>query len=118
MGVVLTFLYHVPDRARAECELDRLIGGLFCGACCRCKCHGLCPQTARLGTNTPEHPLRKYFREEDIAANLDAIVAGQQADGGWNITWQAVSPGCELEWRGWVTLGTLLTLRANGRLRL
>ena len=118
MGVVLTFLYHVPDRARAERELDRLVGEMFSA--------GLVADAHDAGyvrkpldwANTPDHPLRKYFREEDIAANLDAIVAGQQADGGWNITWQAVSPSCELEWRGWVTLGTLLTLRANGRLGL
>ena len=115
-GVVLTFLCHVPDRARAECELNRLVDEMFSA--------GLVADARATGyvrkpldwANTPEHPLRKYFREEDIAANLDAIAAGQQADGGWNITWQAVSPSCELEWRGWVTLGTLLTLRANGRL--
>ena len=116
MGVVLTFLYHVPDRSRAERELERLVGGMFSA--------GLVADAHATGyvrkpldwANTPDHPLRKYFREEDVAANLDAIVVEQQADGGWNITWQAVSPGCELEWRGWVTLGTLLTLRANGRL--
>ena len=29
---------------------------------------------------------------------------GQHEDGGWTITWPPLSPACELEWRGWVTL--------------
>ena len=65
---------------------------------------------------TPEHPLRAFFRADEITANLDALVAEQRPDGGWPISWPALSPGCELEWRGWVTLDALLTLRANGRL--
>jgi hypothetical protein len=116
MGVVLAFLTHVPDRQRAEQELSRLAQHLFAA--------GLVADAQATGyvrkpldwAPTPEHPLRKYFSEAEIQANLDAIIAGQQADGGWNITWPAISPGCELEWRGWVTLGSLLTLRANGRL--
>jgi hypothetical protein len=44
------------------------------------------------------------------------VIAGQQEDGGWPIAWSPLSLGCELEWRGWVTLATLQTLRANGRL--
>jgi hypothetical protein len=116
LGAVLTFLYHAPDRRRADQELSRLIEPMFAA--------GLVAGAHDTGyvrkpldwAPTPEHPLRKHFRQEEIQANLEAIVVGQQADGGWNIPWQAVSPGCELEWRGWVTLGALQTLQANGQL--
>jgi hypothetical protein len=118
MGVVLTFLYYAPDRQRAEQELSRLIEPMFAA--------GLVADAHTTGyvrkpldwAPTPQHPLRKYFRQGEIQANLDVLVAGQQADGGWNMTWPAISPGCELEWRGWITLGTLQTLQANGRLPL
>ena len=50
---------------------------------------------------TPDHALRGYFTKTDILANLEAVIADQQGDGCWPITWPAVSPGCELEWRGW-----------------
>jgi hypothetical protein len=56
------------------------------------------------------------FDEATIQANLDVLAAGQQEDGGWTIAWPPLSPGCGLEWRGWVTLSALLTLQANGRL--
>ncbi len=66
--------------------------------------------------HTPDHFLRPYFREATIQADLDALVNAQMADGGWPVPWPPISPACELEWRGWITLGALLTLRANGRL--
>ena len=116
MGDILNFLYHVPNRQRAEEEIARLILPFFSD--------GLVADVEESGyvrkpldwAATPEHPLRSYFREDEIRANLDAIVAGQQTDGGWTIPWEAVSPACELEWRGWVTVNSLRTLAANGRL--
>jgi hypothetical protein len=59
---------------------------------------------------------RDWFDAELYDAHLDRLESEQQEDGGWPITWPPLSPGCELEWRGWVTLGALQTLRANGRL--
>lgn len=116
MGTVLTFLYHVSDRDRAEEKLSSLVEAML-GT-------DLVADPNATGyvrkpldwASTPDHPLRKYFTEEEIAANLDAVEAEQQEDGGWNITWPPVSPSCELEWRGWITVGTLCTLQANGRL--
>jgi hypothetical protein len=116
VGAVLTFLYHVPDRQRAEQELDRLVGAM--------RTAGLIADTAATGyvrkaldwAPTPDHPLRNYFSEEQLQAHLDATLAEQQADGGWTIPWPPLSPGCEVEWRGWVTLATLRRLQANGRL--
>jgi hypothetical protein len=60
--------------------------------------------------------LRHLFSPEQIAACLDVRIARQQADGGWPISWPPPSPAAESEWRGWVTVQMLMTLRANGRL--
>jgi hypothetical protein len=116
MGVVITFLRYIPDRRRAERELERL-GQQLLGS-------GLVADVTATDyvrkpldwAPTPDHPLRPLFDEATIQANLDVLIAGQQDDGGWPITWPPLSPGCELEWRGWVTLAALQTLRANGRL--
>lgn len=116
MGVAFTFLAHAPDRQRAAQELDRLVNALLAS--------GLVADAQATGyvrrpldwAPTPEHPLRAYFSPAQLAANLDAVLAEQGADGGWTIPWPPLSPGCELEWRGWVTLSTLRRLQANGRL--
>jgi hypothetical protein len=63
----------------------------------------------------PDSPLRDLFSAAEIERQLDALQARQQADGGWPINWQALSPAAEAEWRGWVTLQAMLTLRAYGR---
>ncbi|MCY4108634.1 MAG: hypothetical protein OXG11_06365 [Chloroflexi bacterium] len=116
MAVALTFLNDVPDRERADAELPRVIDQLFSfGLVADADAEGYVSKPLDWAP-TPDHPLRKHFRDDDVAANLDVLVAGQQADGGWNITWEPISPACELEWRGGVTLDALLTLQANGRL--
>ena len=116
LGVVLEFLYHVPDRPRAEAELARLVEHLLTS--------GLLADAQATGyvrkpldwAPTPDHPLRRYLSDAQVQAHLDSIKADQQPDGGWPITWEALSPGCEMEWRGVRTLEMLLILRANGRL--
>jgi hypothetical protein len=116
MGVAITFLRYIPDRRRAQRELERLGQQLLAS--------GLVADINATDyvrkpldwAPSPDHPLRPLFDQTTIQANLDVLIAGQQEDGGWTITWPPLSPGCELEWRGWVTLGALLTLRANGRL--
>ena len=65
---------------------------------------------------TPQSWCRRLFSDEVIAEHLAALAARQQPDGGWSITWPPVSPACEVEWRGIVTLGALRTLRAYGQL--
>lgn len=59
---------------------------------------------------------RSLFSDEAIAAHLDALVAAQQPDGGWMFTWAQWSPAATLEWRGWLTVETLLVLGRYGRL--
>ncbi len=60
----------------------------------------------------PAHPLHNLFSDDEIQADLLALEAGQQADGGWAINWEPISSGVELEWRGILTLQSLLTLNA------
>lgn len=115
-GVAFTFLEHVPERARAAGEIERLVALMVAG--------GLVAESGATGyvrkavdwAPTPDHFLRPYFREATIQADLDALVDAQLADGGWPVPWPPISPACELEWRGWITLGNLLILRANDRL--
>jgi hypothetical protein len=114
LGCVLAFLRYVPQRERAEKEMKRLSEHLLSS--------GLVAEVGTAGyvrkaldwAPFPDDPLRVHFSEQEIRANLEEIVAGQQEDGGWEITWTPVSPGCEMEWRGWVTVGALRMLRANG----
>lgn len=114
MGCVLAFLRYVPQREQAEKEMKRLSEHLLSS--------GLVAEAGTTGyvrkaldwAPFPDDPLRVYFSEHEIRANIEEIVAGQKQDGGWGITWTPVSPGCEMEWRGWITVGALLTLRANG----
>lgn len=114
LGVVFTFLQHVPDRQRAEQELARLSQLLLdSGLVADVQAEGYVRKPLDWAP-TPDHPLRVLFSADVIAANLEAVVAAQQPDGGWNIAWPSISPACEQEWRGWVTRNTLLTLRANG----
>ena len=60
--------------------------------------------------------------EEVIGANLDYEIGRQGADGAWapNWNWGGLFPEhwpqAELEWKGVLTLQTLLTLRSFGRL--
>lgn len=63
----------------------------------------------------PDSFLRPVFSDVVIAQHLDALAARQQPDGGWPITWQALGPGAEAEWRGAGTINALVTLRAYGR---
>lgn len=117
LASVLLFLQHVPDRARADQAFTRLMG--------EAQDAGLLAEAGAEGyvrkpldwAPTPQHPCRRFFSDAQIAAHLDELIASQGEDGGWNIAFPPLSPGCELEWRGWVTLQKLLTLRAYGRIQ-
>jgi hypothetical protein len=112
---VISFLDQVPDRDRAERALQ-----------------GVAPMLLEMVALDPEEPgethsplgyaprpgslARGLFGDEVIAAHLDHLAAGQRDDGGWTFNWPSWSPAAELDWRGFITVSSLETLRANGRL--
>jgi len=65
---------------------------------------------------TPDSFWRPLFTEAQLEAHLDRLVADQQPDGGWAITWEPPSTAATLEYRGRVTVGALRTLKAYNRL--
>ena len=61
---------------------------------------------------SPQNMSRRLFDAATIQNHLAALVNKQEEDGGWPISWPAISPACELEYRGIVTLNALKTLKA------
>lgn len=49
-----------------------------------------------------------------IEQHLEHLLASQQEDGGWSISWPALSPAAEAEWRGHLTMERLQTLASYG----
>ncbi|WP_334073353.1 hypothetical protein [Paenibacillus sp. A14] len=62
----------------------------------------------------PGSYVSRLISSEEITLHLNWLVGEQQEDGGWNISFPAVSPAGEQEWRGWLTVQNLKTLRAYG----
>jgi hypothetical protein len=114
---VLRFLRYVPDRERAAREMQRL-GQLMLHS----HVVNLDPQAGGYVFGpldfvpSPSDSLYGLFDPQVYAAHLDVLCVRQQADGGWPITWQAVSPADEIEYRGMKTLEALKVLQAFGRL--
>ena len=114
---VLPFLDHVPDRDRAEAAFSR-VGALTLD-------QGLVAldpgATGEVHTPldyapTPDTMARRLFDDDVVAAHLDHLVASQQPDGGWNVSFPAWTEAAGLEWRAWATVHNLTVLRAYGRL--
>jgi hypothetical protein len=55
---------------------------------------------------------RRFISEADLQKHLQALIHGQQEDGGWAINFPAVSPAGEQEWRGFITVERLKTLKS------
>lgn len=115
LAAILTFLEHHPDRARAGAAFKsvskRVLGAVAIDPGAEGYIWG--PLDA---APTPQSLCRRLFADDLIAAHLDALIARQQPDGGWAITWPAPSPAAEREWRGAATIAALKALRAYGRI--
>ncbi|MDQ2997889.1 MAG: hypothetical protein M3R61_12655, partial [Chloroflexota bacterium] len=114
---IITFLEHAPDQPRARRAFERVATSLF-----EHELVAIDPDDTNYVkmpldyAPTPQSWCRRLFSDEVIAEHLAALAARQQPDGGWLITWPPVSPACEMEGRGIVTLNALRTLRAYGQL--
>lgn len=114
---ILPFLTHAPDRDRAEAAFKKLSKLMLDGGLV-----ALDPDATGevhfplMYAPRPDAIARRMFSDEVIARHLDALAAGQQADGGWTINFLAWTPYVGLVWRGVVTVDALITLKVYGRL--
>ena len=114
----LLFLEHVPDRERAE--------RVFKQVCIHMLADGHIaydPQASGYVfmpldfAPSPHSMCRQLFEDATIRTHLEALARRQQVDGGWPISWNAISPACEMENRGIVTIRVLQTLKAYDYLK-
>lgn len=124
----LTFLDHVPDREHATREADRL--GRLVRERNLVALGPERPDEAQIPpgyapgevhtpldyATTPASLARRSFSDQEITRALNALEEAQGEDGGWYFNWREWNPATTLEWRGWITVDTLLKLRAYGRL--
>jgi hypothetical protein len=101
---VLKFLEHVPDRSRAEAAWQRI--SPLVRAQVKMPPLDLAP--------TPQSLARSLFPADTVARELHALAARQKPDGGWDFDFESWTPITRPEWRGWVTIESLLRLRDNG----
>lgn len=113
---VALFLEHVPDRDRAARCFDAIKGRIVAETALDTDAPGYVKKPLEWAPS-PSSLCRRLFTDDVVDAHLSALAAAQQPDGGWPITWPALSPAQEAEWRGIVTLNALKTLRAYGRLQ-
>jgi hypothetical protein len=113
----LAFLDAVPDEARAAAAIGRV--GARIGEDGSMRVAGGTADELLTPLSFSPRPgarSRVLFNAGQIAADLDALEAGQRDDGGWGFDWLAWSEGQSVEWRGIVTLLAIATLDAHGRL--
>jgi hypothetical protein len=112
---VITFLEHAPDGRWADRELAVLGAAISRpDVITRDPSAEGYTQKPLDWAPTPESFCRHLFPDNLIATHLAALAARQQPDGGWPITWSALSTAVEAEWRGRVTINAIRTLRAYG----
>ncbi|TNJ54249.1 hypothetical protein FE784_40015 [Paenibacillus hemerocallicola] len=111
----ISFLQHTPDRERAKVYWPKVDEWLRA------------PETIERNPDATGYVhkvldwapasasyARPFIADEEVQAHLQALVAQQQDDGGWPISWPPVSPAGEQEWRGLLTVERLKTLKSYG----
>jgi hypothetical protein len=113
---VLAFLQDVPDRARADAALKRVGPLLFSRNLVALDPEATGEVHSPLDfAGLPDSIARPLFDQATIDAHLDHLASAQREDGGWMFNWPSWSPAAEADWRGFLTIGALRVLRANGR---
>jgi len=113
---VLVFLEYVPERDRAEAVFARLAERLLGGLVTTDPSAGGDVKTPLALAPEPGRLAGRLFDDATIGAQLDALAAGQQDDGGWPLGWEPPSAAAVEEWRAFVTVESLRVLDAYGRL--
>jgi len=113
----ILFLENAPDRDRAEAELARVARRISEPGMVEMDPHATGYVHMPLEwAPTPQSFCAPLFSDQTIDTHLEALAARQQPDGGWPLTWEPLSEGATMEWRSYVTLEVLKTLKAYGRL--
>jgi hypothetical protein len=110
---VMEFLEHGPGEVDLDAIREHLTKVSFYRAEADDPEYGVTPLHL---APTPDSAWRPLFTDEQIAGHLDRLVADQQPDGGWAITWEPPGPAAKLEYRGVETLRALRVLKAYNRL--
>lgn len=111
----IAFLEHVPDQERAATYrglLDEWLNGP----------NGIEKDPDATGyvhkvldyAPAPGSYSSRFVSEQELALHLEWLLSSQQEDGGWPLTFPPLSPAVEQEWRGWLTVANLKTLKAYG----
>lgn len=114
---IITFLINAADRPRAERELGRVVQRIHKPGVVAYDPHAQGYVKKPLDwAPAPGSFCRKLFDDATIEQHLEALAGSQQPDGGWPISWEALSPAAEAEWRGVATVEALAILRAYGKI--
>ena len=111
----ITFLQYTPEQERAKaywCKVDECLlrpGMIVLDP----DAEGYVQKVLDWAPDKDSYA-RRFVPDAEIRGHLRALVEQQREDGGWPINWESVSPGAELEWRGWITVERLKTLRSYG----
>ncbi len=108
---VILFLEHVSDRDRANKEFKRLAEQIKKQVALDPQASGYVKKPLAWAP-TPASLCQSLFDDSLINIHLEMLASEQQADGGWPITWPAISPSSELEARAIVTIHAIKTLKA------
>lgn len=113
----LAFLERAADRDRAEAEFARLAEQLLKTVALDPDAEGHVHSPVDFAPR-PDAMARQLFSGAEVDRHLDALIDRQQDDGGWAPNFPMWTPVVATEWGGWLTLATLKTLRAYGRIEL
>lgn len=106
---------HLPDRETAAAVTEQIAAALpeadFFLPSAPVTSYGLTPLHF---APTPESPFRRLFTQEQIDSHLADLMAKQEEDGGWPISWDPPGEAARSEWRGRVTLEAVSSLLAYG----
>ncbi|XEC94198.1 prenyltransferase/squalene oxidase repeat-containing protein [Paenibacillus tarimensis] len=114
----IAFLQHTPDRERANAYWQKFDKWLSSPAAIERDPYatGYVHKVLDWAPACDSYA-RKFISDEELHNHLQALARQQQEDGGWLISFPAVSPAGEQEWRGYVTVERLKTLKSYGVLQ-